>query len=119
MSGYRATSIRHQCALLEYLDNLTRLVDIKFFAVVVLYASHTLGVWSNYVKQVPSSFHKLAPCHLLLILDSEIVEDGFIVILSGETGVGQIAVNMAPLTQATIVEHFQFIGDDEGDNTTA
>ena len=67
------------------------------------------------MSNIPSllSYHVLS-----LILDSEIVKYGFIVVLCGETGVCKIAIDMPPLTQATIIEHLQFVGDDEGNDTT-
>ena len=54
---------------------------------------------------------------LLFILDSEIIESGFIMILRCKTGVCKIAVDMAPLTQTTIIEHLQLVSNDKGNYT--
>ena len=43
-------------------------------------------------------------------------QDGFILILGGEAGVCEVAVNMAPLMKTAIIEHLQIICDDEGND---
>lgn len=39
-----------------------------------------------------------------LILNSEIVECGFILVLCGQTGVNKIAIDVSPLTQSSVIE---------------
>ena len=36
-----------------------------------------------------------------------------------KASVCQIAIDMAPLTQTSVIEHLQFVSDDEGNNATA
>ena len=43
-------------------------------------------------------------------------QDGFVLVLGSEDGVCEIAVYMAPFSEATIVEHFEFVCDDEGND---
>lgn len=50
-----------------------------------------------------------------LILDSEVVEMGFVLVLSSKAGVNEVARSLLPLVQATIVEHLEFICDDKWD----
>ena len=47
------------------------------------------------------------------ILDFEIVEYRLIVVLCGKTGVCQILFHFGPALQASVIEHFQVVGDDE------
>ena len=56
---------------------------------------------------------------MILVLDSEIVECCLVLILCCETGVGKIAVDVTPLSQATVIEHLHFVCDDERNDTTA
>ena len=51
------------------------------------------------------------------MLDSEIIHNGLVVILCCEAGVGEVFVDVVPLAQAAVVEHLQFVGDDEGNDT--
>ena len=43
-------------------------------------------------------------------------QDGFILILGGETGICEIAINVTPLMKSAIIEHLQIICDDEGND---
>ena len=54
-----------------------------------------------------------------LILDSKIIEYSFILVLCRKASVCQIAIDMAPLTQTSVIEHLQFVSDDERNNVTA
>lgn len=54
---------------------------------------------------------------LFLVLDLEVVEQGLEVVLGGETGVQQEAFDAGPFSKASIVEHLQIVGDDEGDDS--
>ena len=56
--------------------------------------------------------------HPSFVTDSEIIEYGFIIILCREASVSEIAVNMPPLAQATVVKQFQLVSDDEWYNAT-
>ena len=40
-------------------------------------------------------------------------------ILCCKTGIGKVAINMPPFAQASIIEHLQLVGNDEGNNTCA
>ena len=53
-----------------------------------------------------------------LILNSEIVECGFILVLCGQTGVDKIAIDVSPLTQSSVIEQLQFVGDNEWNDAT-
>ena len=44
----------------------------------------------------------------------KIVQQAFITILGCKASVGQIAIDVPPLTQSSVVEHFQFVGNDKG-----
>ena len=54
---------------------------------------------------------------LFLILDVEVVEEGFEVVLGGKAGVKQEALDAGPFSEASIVKHLQVVGDDEGDDS--
>ena len=54
---------------------------------------------------------------LFLILDVEVVEKGLEVVLCGEAGVKQEALDAGPFSEPSIVEHLQVVGDDEGDDS--
>ena len=43
-------------------------------------------------------------------------QDGFILILGGETGICEVAINVTPLMKSAIIEHLQIICDDEGND---
>ena len=43
-------------------------------------------------------------------------QDGFVLILGCETGICEVTVNVAPLAEATIIEEFEVVSDNEGDN---
>ena len=47
------------------------------------------------------------------VFDSEIVECRLILVLCCQAGVGQVAVDVAPFTKPSIVEHLQLVGDDK------
>ena len=51
-----------------------------------------------------------------LILDPEIVENCLVLVLCSQANVCQIAVNVPPLTKSSVIEHLQFVGDNEGNN---
>ena len=53
----------------------------------------------------------------LLVLNLEVVEQRFVVVLCREAGVGEIAVDMAPFAEAPLVKQFQVIRDDEWDDS--
>ena len=55
---------------------------------------------------------------LFLILDLEVVEQGLEVILGCEACVKQEAFGAGPFSKASIVEHLQIVGDDEGDDSS-
>ena len=55
---------------------------------------------------------------LMLIFDLKVVEQGLEVVLGGEAGVKQEAFDAGPFTEASIVEHLQVVGDDEGDDSS-
>jgi hypothetical protein len=46
-------------------------------------------------------------------------QDGFILILGGETGICEVAINVTPLMKSAIIEHLQIICDDEGDDVVS
>ena len=48
-----------------------------------------------------------------LVLDFKVIKQGFVLILGCETGVCQVFVDFAPFVKASVVEWFQFVGDDE------
>ena len=48
------------------------------------------------------------------LLQSKVSQQLFIHVLSCEASVCQVAVDVAPFMQTSVVEHLQFIGDDEG-----
>ena len=50
------------------------------------------------------------------VRNSEIVEQGLVVVLRRETGVAQIFAYGWPLLQTSVVEHLEIIGDDEGND---
>lgn len=50
------------------------------------------------------------------VRNSEIVEQGLVVVLRREAGVAQIFAYDWPLLQASVVEHLEVIGDDEGND---
>lgn len=50
------------------------------------------------------------------VRNSEIVEQGLVVVLRREAGVAQIFAYGWPLLQASVVEHLEVIGDDEGND---
>ena len=54
---------------------------------------------------------------LFLVFDLEVVEQGFEVVLCCEACIEQEAFDAGPLTETSIVEHLQVVGDDEGDDT--
>ena len=47
------------------------------------------------------------------VFDSEIVEYCLILVLCRQAGVGQVAVDVAPFTKSSVVEHLQLVGDDK------
>lgn len=50
------------------------------------------------------------------VRNSEIVEQGLVVVLCREAGIAQIFAYGWPLLQASVVEHLEVIGDDEGND---
>lgn len=50
------------------------------------------------------------------VRNSEIVEQGLVVVLRRETGVAQIFAHGGPLLQTAVVKHLEVIGDDEGND---
>ena len=56
---------------------------------------------------------------LFLVFDSKIVQHGLEIILHQQAGVTQIAGRFAPFFEATVIEHFMPIVDDEGDDPEA
>ena len=50
------------------------------------------------------------------VRNSEIVEQGLVVVLRRETGVAQIFAHGGPLLQTAVVKHLEIIGDDEGND---
>ena len=54
----------------------------------------------------------------MLVLDLEVVEQGFEVVLGGEAGIEQEAFDAGPFTETSIIEHLQVVGDDEGNDTS-
>jgi hypothetical protein len=48
------------------------------------------------------------------LFDFEIIEYGLKIILSCAAGIEQITWDFRPIMKATIIEHFQVIGNDEG-----
>lgn len=54
----------------------------------------------------------------MLVLDLEVVEKGFEVVLGCEAGVKQEAFDAGPFTETSIIEHLQVVGDDEGNDTS-
>ena len=55
----------------------------------------------------------MALCYTPFSLHPEVCHQLFIVVLRCEAGVHQVAFDVGPVLQATVVEHFQFVGDDE------
>ena len=53
---------------------------------------------------------------LLPVLDAEVVEQDFEVVLGGQTGVKEVALDAGPFLQTTIIEQLQVVGDDEWDD---
>ena len=51
------------------------------------------------------------------ILDFEIVQQLLVVVLSGQAGVGEVAVHLAPFPQPTVIEELELLGDDERDDS--
>jgi hypothetical protein len=49
----------------------------------------------------------------LSILNSEIVERLFVFILCRKASFGEVFVDMAPLVEAAVIEHLQFVGNNE------
>ena len=47
--------------------------------------------------------------------DAEIVQEGFVLILGGEAGVCEVTIDVAPFTEAAIVEELEIVCDDERD----
>ena len=54
----------------------------------------------------------------MLVLDLEVVKQGFEVVLGGEAGIEQEAFDAGPFTKTSIIEHLQVVGDDEGDDSS-
>ena len=54
----------------------------------------------------------------MLVLDLEVVKQGFEVVLGGEAGVKQEAFDAGPFTETSIIEHLQVVGNDEWDDTS-
>lgn len=50
------------------------------------------------------------------VRNSEIVEQGLVVVLRRETGVAQIFAYGGPLLQTAVVKHLEVVGDDEGND---
>ena len=50
------------------------------------------------------------------VRNSEIVEQGLVVVLCREAGVAQIFAHGGPLLQTAVVEHLEVVGDDEGND---
>ncbi len=55
---------------------------------------------------------------LTAVLDLEVVEQGLEVVLRREACIEQEALDAGPFTEASIVEHLQVVGDDEGDDSS-
>ena len=47
------------------------------------------------------------------------IQYGFILILGREASVCEVAINVTPFAKATIVEEFQVVCDDEGDDVVS
>ena len=52
-----------------------------------------------------------------LILHLEIIEQGFVVILCSKAGISQILLDVGPLLQASVVEHFKIVSYDKRHDT--
>ena len=50
-----------------------------------------------------------------LVFDLEIIKQRLVFVLGGQAGIGKIAVDVSPFTEAAVIEPFQVIGDDERD----
>ena len=46
-------------------------------------------------------------------------QDGFVLVLGGKDGVSEIAIYMAPFTKATIIEKFEVVCDDKGNDVVS
>ena len=53
-----------------------------------------------------------------LVFNLEAVEQSLEVIQGGKTGAKLVAFDAGPLTETSIIEHIQVVGDDEGDGTS-
>ena len=51
-----------------------------------------------------------------LVFDPEVIQQGFVLVLGGEAGVGEVAVDVAPFVETAVVEELELFGDDEGDD---
>ena len=54
----------------------------------------------------------------MLVLDLEVVKQGFEVVLGCKAGIEQEAFDAGPFTETSIIEHLQIVGDDEGNDSS-
>lgn len=56
------------------------------------------------------------PVNDSLVLNSKVIKIRLVTVLRGEAGIGEVSALVVPFPQATIVEHFEIVLDDKGNN---
>ena len=51
---------------------------------------------------------------LLLKLYPKVVQEGFVMVLCGEAGIGEISIDASPILKAAVVEQTEVLCDDKG-----
>ncbi len=69
-------------------------------------------------ERVCSRIERVWSGKLLPVFDLEVVEEGLEVVLGCEAGIEQKTFDAGPLTETSIIEHLQVVGDDEGNDTS-
>ena len=65
-----------------------------------------------------SSFLESLDFGRISVFDFEVIQQGLVLVLANQAGVNEISIDMPPFAKASVVEEFEFFGDDEGDDAT-
>lgn len=104
--------------LLGMLLGLDLLALQNLFDDALLVLAQNLG---RPVSDVHSSFSMICFTNvtILFVCNLKIVKQRFVLVLSGETGVHEVSIDVSPFTQTAIIKEFEVIGDNEWNDAIA